>query len=63
MTSTDELRMYGEFKNYKIYARILIDNCRNLQDRLSAFIYPISAGPYQAFQEIDFIDNLVVSMP
>jgi hypothetical protein len=63
MASTDESRMYGEFKNYKIYWRILIDNCRNLQDLLGAFIYPISTGAYQSFQEIDLTDSLMVSMP
>jgi hypothetical protein len=30
--------MQGECKNYKIYGIILIDNCRNLQDLLGAFI-------------------------
>jgi hypothetical protein len=60
---TDESRMQGECKNHKIYGRILIENCRNIQDPLSAFIYPIFAGAYNLFQEIDFIDSLEVSMP
>jgi hypothetical protein len=46
MSSTDESRMQGECKNYKIYGRILIDNCRNIENSLSAFIYPIFAGAY-----------------
>jgi hypothetical protein len=43
MTSADESRMCGECKNYKIHGRILIYNCRNLQDLLGAFLYLISA--------------------
>jgi hypothetical protein len=59
----NEIWMTGGCKSYKIYWRILINNCRNLQDLLSAFIYPISTRAYQSFQEIDFIDSLVVSRP
>jgi hypothetical protein len=63
MSSTDNSRMQGQCKKYKMYGRILIDNCRNIEDSLSAFIYPIFAGAYELFQEIDFIDILEVSMP
>jgi hypothetical protein len=38
MTSTNESRMQGGCKNYKIIGSSLIDNCRNLQDLLSAVL-------------------------
>jgi hypothetical protein len=38
ITSMDKIWMQGEHKNYKLYLRILIGNCRNLQDLLGAFI-------------------------
>jgi hypothetical protein len=51
MTSTHESWMYGEFKNYKIYGRIIIDNCRNLQDLLGALVCPISAELISYFKK------------
>jgi hypothetical protein len=51
MASTDESWMYGEFKNYKVYARILIENCRNIPDLLSAFIYPTFAELISYFKK------------
>jgi hypothetical protein len=59
----DETWMQGECKNYKIYVRILIGNCRNIWNLLSAFIYSMPAGAYLLFQEFEFNDSLVVSMP
>jgi hypothetical protein len=52
MTSTDEARMYDEFKNYKIYGKILIDDCRNLQDLLGALVCPISAELISYFKKL-----------